>query len=131
MTCLTVASGYEQPEGLKCFWQCVSSAMAFVGPVQNPHGYRPVGVFCDVCNMSVLVWDCYNCGGMYCGRCIFRHRIVGGITVDDVDAGRVSANEVAEGMHAIYFRFFQRLGSEMASDPADANDMYSRPYLCH
>ena len=34
----------------------------------------------------------------------------------------VSGNEVAEGMHILYSRCFQRLSSDMASDPAWAND---------
>ena len=78
------------------------SAMAFVGPVQNPHGFRPVGVFCDVCNVNLLVWQCYACGGQYCGRCIFRHRRIPGASVEDVDSGLISGNEVAEGMHTIF-----------------------------
>ena len=104
--------------------------MAFVGPVRFPQGYRPVGVYCDVCDTNLLVWRCYNCGGQYCGRCIFRHRRVGHLSVADMDADRVDANEVAEGMHALYFGFYQRLLPEMASDPADANDRFSHGYLC-
>ena len=79
-----------------------SAAMAFVGPVQNPHGYRPVRVFCEHCSRNLLVWRCYNCGGQYCGRCVFLHRNVPGVAVEAMDADRVSANELAEGMHIIF-----------------------------
>ena len=116
------------------FGMFLLSAMAFVGPLQmeHPDGARPFGVFCEVCNMhNLLVWRCYNCGGQYCGRCIFRHRIVTGVTVAEMDADRVSANEVGEGMHILYFRFFQRLRSEMACDPAEANELFSRAYVCN
>ena len=108
------------------------SAMAFVGPVQNPHGFRPVGVFCDVCNVNLLVWQCYACGGQYCGRCIFRHRRIPGASVEDVDDGLISGNEVAEGMHTLFRRFWQRLSSDMATDPAEANAhfCFCRFYLC-
>ena len=106
------------------------SAMAFVGPVQNPHGFRPVGVFCDVCNVNLLVWQCYACGGQYCGRCIFRHRRIPGASVEDLDSGLISGNEVAEGMHIIFRRIWQRLSSDMATDPAEANASFCRLYLC-
>ena len=90
------------------FDSCCSSAMAMVGPVPGPHGYRPVGVYCEVCDMNLLTWRCYCCGGLYCGRCIFMHRDVPGLTLEEMDAGIVSANEVAEGMHCLWFRFFFR-----------------------
>ena len=106
------------------------SAMAFVGPVQFPQGYRPVGNDCDVCDTNLLVWRCYSCGGQYCGRCIFLHRDVPGVTLADMDADLVNANEVAEGMHCLLFRYFQRLGSQMACDPAEANELYSRFNYC-
>ena len=61
---------------------------------------------------------------------MFLHRNVHGVIVADMDAGFVDANEVAEGMHAIYFSFYQRLCSDMASDPAGANQQFSRFYLC-
>ena len=108
----------------------LQSVMAFVGPLQVPYNYRPVGVYCDVCDTNLLVWRCYSCGGQYCGRCIFQHRDVPGLTLAEVDAGHASANEVSEGMHALWLRFYQRLSSMMASDPADAADLYSEPYLC-
>ena len=106
------------------------TAMAFVGPVRFPQGYRPVGVYCETCDMNLLVWRCYACGGQYCGRCIFRHRTIGSLTLGDVDAGWADANEVAEGMHAIYYGYYLRLGSEMASDPAGIAAFYCRFYLC-
>ena len=52
------------------------------------------------------------------------------MTVADIDADRVIANEVAEGMHAIWFGYYRRLSSEMASDPAKANALYSRIHHC-
>ena len=48
----------------------------------------------------------------------------------DIDAGRVIANEVAEGMHAIWFGYYRRLSSVMASDPATAAALYSRVHDC-
>ena len=44
-------------------YSCCYSAMAFVGPVRWPQGYRPVGVYCDVCDTNLLTWRCYSCGG--------------------------------------------------------------------
>ena len=105
--------------------------MAFVGPVQWPQGSRPVWVFCEVCETNLLVWRCYSCGGQYCGRCIFQHRNVPGVTVDECVADGRRANEVAEGMHQLWLRYFQRLSSTMACDPAEAVELYSRYYLCH
>ena len=58
------------------------------------------------------------------------HRDVPGVTLAEVDAGLVPANEVAEGMHCLWFRFFERMSSRMASDPAGANDAYSSRFLC-
>ena len=104
--------------------------MAFVGPVQWPQGYRPVGVYCEICDTNLLTWRCYNCGGLYCGRCIFAHHDVPGVTVADMDADIVPANEVAEGMHCLWFRFFLRLRDLMASDPAEANARYSFGFIC-
>ena len=104
--------------------------MAFVGPVWNIYGYRPEGVFCDACNTNLLVWRCFNCGGVSCGRSIFQHRDVPGVTIADIDMDRVSANEVAEGMHCLWRRIFERLSSEMASDPAIANEGYCRYFVC-
>ena len=109
---------------------CSPSTMAFVGPIAGPHGYRPVGVFCAVCHENALVWQCYACGGSYCGRCIFQHRTIPGLSIDDMDSGEVSANEVAESMHILFFRYWRRLASELAMDPALANELYCRPYLC-
>ena len=106
------------------------SAMAFVGPVQWPQGYRPVGVYCEVCDTNLLTWRCYNCGGLYCGQCLFQHRLVPGYTQADVEADGGFANEVAEGMHCLYYRYWLRLSSEMALDPAEAAFLYSRPYIC-
>ena len=104
--------------------------MAFVGPVMWPQGYRPVGVYCDVCDTNLLTWRCYTCGGLFCVRCIFMHRDVPGVTLAEVDAGLVPANEVAEGMHCLWFRFFERMSSRMASDPAEANAAYSSNFIC-
>ena len=58
------------------------------------------------------------------------HADVPGATLADIDNDRVNANEVSEGMHALWFRFFERLGSEMACDPADASDYYGRRFRC-
>ena len=44
-----------------------------------------------------------------CGRCIFRHRNVPGASVEDIDEDRVSANEVAEGMHIRLFLFLSEV----------------------
>ena len=104
--------------------------MAFVGPLHNRFGVRPVAAFCEDCNTNLLVWRCYNCVGQYCGRSICQHRIVPGASVEDVDLGWVSGNEVAEGMHAICWRHFQRLGSEMAIKPAGAHELLGGVYLC-
>ena len=104
--------------------------MAFVGPVQWPQGYRPVGVYCDVCDTNLLTWRCYSCGGLFCGRCIFMHCNVHAVTIADVDAGLVDANEVAEGMHCLWFENFERLSSLMACCPADANAAFSRRFTC-
>ena len=104
--------------------------MAFVGPVMWPQGYRPVGVYCDVCDTNLLTWHCYSCGGLYCGRCIFMHNAVPRVALDEIDAGIWAANEVSEGMHALWFLFFERMSSRMASDPAGANDAYSSRFLC-
>ena len=109
---------------------CCLSAMAFIGPVQWPQGYRPVSGYCHVCDTNLLTWRCYHCSGLYCGRCIFMHADVPGATLADIDNDRVNANEVSEGMHALWFRFFERLGSEMACDPADASDYYGRRFRC-
>ena len=58
------------------------------------------------------------------------HHNVPGVTVADMDAGLVPANEVSEGMHALWFRFFERLSSQMACDPAEANDSFSNGFIC-
>ena len=50
--------------------------------------------------------------------------------MEDVDLGRVFDNKVAERMHALFWRLFQRLGSEMAIDPAGAHDLFGGVYLC-
>ena len=104
--------------------------MAFVGPVAFPQGYRPVGVFCEVCNTNLLTWRCYACGGLYCGRCIFAHNDVPQVLPEDTAADGTFANDVAEGMHALWRSYFDRLGSEMASDLAGINDKYTRFYHC-
>ena len=80
-------------------------AMAFVGPVWNPHGYRPVGTHCNICNEDLLVWRCYACGGQYCGRCIQQHRDVPNISPIELDSGSF-ANDLAEDMHILWYRFF-------------------------
>ena len=104
--------------------------MSFVGPVMWPQGYRPVGVYCDVCGTNLLTWRCYCCGALFCGRCIFTHGDVQGVTLAEIDAGLVPANEVAEGMHCLWFRFVERMRSMMASDPAAANDLYMDRFTC-
>ena len=104
--------------------------MAFVCPLQNRDGLRPVAVVCEDCSTNLLVWRCYNCGGQYCGRCICRRRIVPGVSVEDVDLGWVTGNELAEGMHFLKNVVVQRLGSHMAIDPAGAHDVFGGVYLC-
>ena len=68
--------------------------------------------------------------GVYCGRCIFAHRDVPMVHPDDTAADGTFANDVAEGMHALWLSYFERLGSQMASDPAGINERYTRFYLC-
>ena len=46
------------------------------------------------------------------------------MSVEDVDLGWVSGNEIAEGMHAMFWRHVQQLGAEMAIDPAGAHDLF-------
>ena len=91
-------------------------AMA-VGPLGTR--FPPVAVRCDVCDRDVMTWRCYRCGGTYCGYCIFRHGpLAGAVTLAEVEDGRVDPDELAEGMHALWWRLYQRLASEMASYPA-------------
>ena len=54
---------------------------------------------------------------------------VPGVTLADYAAG-LDANEVAEGMHALSFGCYQRLSSDIASDPAVASYFYLRRYHC-
>ena len=108
-----------------------SSAMAFVGPVWNVGGYRPVGVYCEICDTNLLTWRCYGCGGLYCGRCIFRHDAVPGASLAYYDAGIDDPNEVAEGMHCLWRRAYLRQASLIASDPAAAAFSWSnRGWRC-
>ena len=66
-----------------------------------------------------MTWRCYLCGETYCGYCIFRHGpLVGAVALAEVEDGRVDPGELVEGMHALLWRLYQRLASEMASDPA-------------
>ena len=92
--------------------QVMRLAMAFVGPLQHRFGFCPVAVFCE------------DCWGQYCGRCICQHRILLGVSVEDVDLGWVSGDEVAEGMHASCWRCFQRLGSDMAIVQPGAHNLF-------
>ena len=55
------------------------------------------------------------------------HRRVPGATAAEMDA---IANEISEGMHALWFWYFQKLSAEMASDPAAASARYGRSYIC-
>ena len=73
--------------------------------------------------------ECQNL--LACGRCILQHRLVPQITQAEVEADGSFANEVAEGMHCLYYRYWLRLSSEMASDPAEAAFRYSRPPFIH
>ena len=50
--------------------------------------------------------------------------------MEDVDLGWISGNEIAEEMRFICWRHFQRLGSEMAIDPAGAHDLFGGVYSC-
>ena len=52
------------------------------------------------------------------------------VTLAEADAGFVPANEVADGMHCLWFLLFERLSSRMASDPAEANESYSSRFIC-
>ena len=93
--------------------------MAIVGPM---HGTIPAAIHCDHCNLPLLVWDCFRCGGRFCGVCIFNHltddwRDVQ-ITLDDYAAGRADPNEFSEGMHLLEKRVFSKVGSRVAVDPA-------------
>ena len=111
------------------YFVCSLLTMAFVGPVQNMFGYRPVGVFCEVCNEDALVWQCMNCGGSLCGRCVFQHREVPGLALADINADRVDANEVAEGMFTLWNRFFERLTSTQAAGHSEAS-VFGSAVIC-
>ena len=66
-----------------------------------------------------MTWRCYPRGETYCGYCIFRHGpLAGAVTLAEVEGSRVDLDELAEGMHALSWRLYRRLASEMASDPA-------------
>ena len=75
---------------------------------------------CADCNVDLLVWPCYNCGGQFCGLCIFQHANVPGTDLTQVLEGSSKANEVSEGMHYHWWMVFQRLGSEAAVGPSKA-----------
>ena len=92
--------------------------MALVGRLN--FGIPPVAARCADCNVDLLVWPCYNCGGQFCGHCIFQHANVPGTDLTQVLEGSSKANEVSEGMHYHWWMVFQRLGSEAAVDPAKA-----------
>ena len=89
-----------------------------VGPLNT--GFPSVAVHCEVCNVDLLVWPCYSCGGQYCGRCIFLHADVPGVNLYDYDNDLVDPNEVAEGMHFQWRRLFERWGMLAAADSAYA-----------
>ena len=65
-----------------------------------------------------MTWPCYRCGGTFCGHCVFLHADVGNVTVEQVDNEHVLADELAEGLHANAWKFWQRVASELAADPA-------------
>lgn len=93
------------------------------GPLPlQPHQYTnhpPVALHCLSCNVGpTLVFQCYNCDRGYCGRCVWKHggpdeRL--GIAEDES-----LADDVSEGMHALWWRLAQRVASETAADPSGA-----------
>ena len=102
--------------------------MAFIGPLGL--GIPAVAVHCDVCNVDLQVWPCYNCGSRFCGRCVFQHQDVAGVNLLMMDEGRVDPNEVAEGMHNLFWRFWLKVGYDSAADPAWAAWYYGRCFRC-
>ena len=97
----------------------IFASMAVVGPFGTR--WPPAALHCDHCQIPVMCWRCYRCGGSYCGRCVFLHGDVPQMTPDDVaDYTYIELAEFAEGMHAYWWRWFQRLASEAACDPAEA-----------
>ena len=111
-------------------WSSAQLIMALVGLLNL--GIPPVAAHCADCNVDLLVWPCYNCGGQFCGLCIFGHADVPGTDVTEALAGRsTKPNEVSEGMHYHWWMVFQRLGSEAAVDPADAaTEADEAPPIC-
>ena len=101
--------------------------MAFVGPLGL--GHLAVAGHCHVCNVDFLVWPCYACGGRFCGRCIFQHQDVAGVNLRMMDEDRVDPNEVAEGMHNLFWRFWLRVVYALAADPAYAAFQYGRVFV--
>ena len=78
-------------------WSSAQLIMALVGRLN--FGIPPVAARCADCNVDLLVWPCYNCGGQFCGLCIFQHANVPGTDLTQVLEGSSKANEVSEGMH--------------------------------
>ena len=104
--------------------------MDFIGPVKNEIGLRPLRVFCDVCNTKILAWQCYACGGMYCGLCISLHKPQ---IIAPNAAALASGNSFwnfAEEINECDFLNFQQLSSEMALDPAGANERFCKFFAC-
>ena len=97
----------------------ILASMAVVGPLGTR--WPPVALHCDHCQIPVMSWRCYRCGGSYCGRCIFLHGLIPDMTPDVVaNWNYIELAELAEGMHAVCWRWWQRLASEAACDPAEA-----------
>ena len=86
------------------------------------HNHPPAALHCDHCNVPALVFRCYNCYRLYCGRCVWMH----GAQRLLPDADAEEADEVAEGMHALWLRAQQRVAGTTASDPARAAVVFTR-----
>ena len=83
------------------------------------HNHPPVALHCIHCNVGpTLVFQCYNCGRHYCGRCVWMHggpRLADGVAEDEA-----LADEVAEGMHSLWWGMAQKVASRIAADPSGA-----------
>ena len=99
--------------------QCVFVKADMAIPLQprQHHNHHPIALHCDHCNVPAFVFRCYNCEGNYCGRCVWKH---GANLTFELDDDAELADEVAEGMHALWWGIAQKVASKTASDPARA-----------
>ena len=105
----------------------IEAVMADLIPL-HPHQFHnnpPVALLCIHCNVGpTLVFQCYGCDRHYCGRCVWMHGRPW--LADEVAEDEALADEVAEGLHSLWWGMTQKVASRIAADPLGAACRHTR-----